>query len=416
MSTDFPEPSYIHNFKVVGHSDQGGRPDAVQVMVNKGFAYVGHLFSNGFSVIDVRDPKKPMPVGYVPCPNNTWNLHLQTYDDLLLVVHARNMWAQPELADERNYYKGSADFNQRMRSEDRNWSAGMAVYDISKAGQPRQIGFMPIEGGGLHRLWYVGGRWAYASALIDGFSDYIFITIDLADPANPKEAGRFWLPGMNLDAGETPNWPTADGRYGCHHGLVSGDIAYCAWRDAGIAVVDIADRGAPKLITHKTWSPPFQGGTHNCLPLPERDLLLVLDEAVLDNMEDGMKPIWVFDNRLPENPVSISTFPLPDDTDYLKIGGHFGPHNVYENRPDAFVSETTIFSTYQNAGVRVFDISNEYHPREIAGFVPAPPTKAVDPRPNRPLVVHAADVFVDTNGLAYSTDFSVGLYILEYQG
>ena len=83
----------------------------------------------------------------------------------------------------------------------------MAVYDISKPAEPRQIGFMPVEGGGIHRIWYVGGRWAYASALLDGFTDYIFITIDMADPTKPREAGRYWLPGMNLAAGETPNWP-----------------------------------------------------------------------------------------------------------------------------------------------------------------------------------------------------------------
>jgi len=45
--------------------DQGGRPDGVQLMVNNGFAYVGHMFSKGFSVIDVRDPRNPMPVTYV---------------------------------------------------------------------------------------------------------------------------------------------------------------------------------------------------------------------------------------------------------------------------------------------------------------------------------------------------------------
>ncbi len=97
-------------------------------------------------------------------------------------------------------------------------------------------------------------------------------------------------------------------------------------------------------------------------------------------------------------------------------GGHFGPHNVYENRPGNFVSEDLIFTTYQNAGVRVFDIRNQYAPVEVGAYVQAAPTKLVDPRPNRPLVLHAADVFVDKNGLVYATDFSVGLYILEYNG
>ena len=132
-AADIPKPAYAHNMRAIGHSDQGGRPDAVQVMVNKGHAYVSHLFSNGFSVIDVRDPKNPKAVGYFPCPENTWNLHCQTHDDLLLVVHAKNMWAQPELADERNYYKGKTDFHAQSEAKGkRNWSAGMAVYDISK--------------------------------------------------------------------------------------------------------------------------------------------------------------------------------------------------------------------------------------------------------------------------------------------
>jgi branched-chain amino acid transport system ATP-binding protein len=77
----------------------------------------------------------------------------------------------------------------------------LVVYDISQAGNPRQIAFMPVSGSGLHRLWYTGGRWAYASALIEGFSDFIFITIDMGDPKRPIIAGRFWLPGMNLAAG-----------------------------------------------------------------------------------------------------------------------------------------------------------------------------------------------------------------------
>ena len=43
--------------------------------------------------------------------------------------------------------------------------------------------------------------------------------------------------------------------------------------------------------------------------------------------------------------------------------------------------------------------------------------KLVDPRPNRPVVLHSADVFVDANGLCYCTDWSgAGLYIMEYQG
>src|SRR5215471_11353427 len=73
MSNALPTPQYARNMKLIGHSDQGGRPDAVQVMVERGFAYVGHLFANGFSVIDVRDPRNPKPGEYFPAPPNIWN-------------------------------------------------------------------------------------------------------------------------------------------------------------------------------------------------------------------------------------------------------------------------------------------------------------------------------------------------------
>ena len=416
-SQDLPKPDYAKNMKLIGYTDQGGRPDGVQIMVNKGYAYVGHMFSKGFSVIDVRDPKDPRAANYIAAPANTWNIHLQVHDDLLLVIHAKDMFAATEFADERAYYKGA--LGQKVGTAEakrvRDWSAGLAIYDVSKPEAPRQIGFMAVEGGGINRVWYVGGRWAYASVLLDGFTDYIFITIDFSDPANPREAGRWWIPGMNQAAGEIPSWqPTR--RYGLHHPIVHGDTAYCAWRDAGMVVLDIADRAKPKLIVHRNWSPPYGGGTHNCLPLPDRDLLVVLDEAVLDHQEDGLKLTWVFDNRVPSNPVSIATFPTPAEADYKAKGAHFGPHNIHENRPGSFVSSKLIFATYQNAGVRVFDISDAFAPKEAGAWVPPQPARLADTRPNRARIIQSADVFVDSAGLIYCTDYNAGMYILEYQG
>jgi len=152
------------------------------------------------------------------------------------------------------------------------------------------------------------------------------------------------------------------------------------------------------------------------VPLPDRDLLVVLDEAVLDHQEDGLKLIWLFDNRASQNPVSISTCPTPEEADYKSKGGHFGPHNIHENRPDSFTSSTLIFATYQNAGIRVFDISNQFAPREVGCLVPPQPRSLADTRPNRARVIQSADVFVDAAGLIYATDYNAGLYILEFKG
>lgn len=66
-----PFLEYSRNMRLIGHSDQGGRPDGVQLMVHRGFAYIGHMVSQGFSVVDVRDPTRPTTVNYIAAPPGT---------------------------------------------------------------------------------------------------------------------------------------------------------------------------------------------------------------------------------------------------------------------------------------------------------------------------------------------------------
>jgi hypothetical protein len=115
---------------------------------------------------------------------------------------------------------------------------------------------------------------------------------------------------MNRAAGERPAWPEGR-RFALHHALVAGDTAYACWRDGGFTILDVAHPLTPRLAAHRNWVPPYGGGTHSALPLPDRDLLIVADEAVADSEADGRKRVWVFDIRAPANPISISTFPVP---------------------------------------------------------------------------------------------------------
>ena len=147
----------------------------------------GHMFSGGFSVLDVRDPRNPKPVNFVPAPPNTWSLHLQAHDDLLLVINGQYLYSDPKLQDESVYYSGSMAEKTRVAAGERGYAAGIRIFDISDRPNPREISFLPIEGVGAHRIWYVGGRWAYASALVEGFIDTILLTIDLADPSKPED-------------------------------------------------------------------------------------------------------------------------------------------------------------------------------------------------------------------------------------
>jgi hypothetical protein len=401
------EPHTNATLRHLGYSDQGGRPHGIQIMVHNDHAYIGQARYGGFSIVDVTNPREPRPAGFVETAAGTLNIHLQTHDNLLLVIDSANLFSvygSPEA-----YYSqsmggwSSKSFGQRGV----DFMAGMRVYDISAPTEPRQIGYLEIEGLGLHRIWYDGGRYAYASALLDGYSDHILLIIDMSDPSHPVEAGRWWIPGMWRAGNETPAWTS--GRVALHHAVVADGIAYGSWRDGGLTIVDVHEPARPVLLAHRNWRPPFGGGTHSALPLPDRDLLIEADEAVLEDCADGTKYVWVFDVREKSNPISIATFPVPSERDYCAIGGKFGPHNMHENRTGSFQSSEIIFVTYQNAGLRVFSIANPFRPEEIAAFVPSPPPGLDPPRP-----IASADVFVDRRGLVYLTDAASGLHILEF--
>ena len=401
------------NIKFVSHSDLGGRGDGVQVMVHRGYAYVGHGFSNGITTLDVRDAKNPKVVDFIACPPGTRALHLQTHENLLLAINGPSVWTMQQFQTDKDYFGGSpAD---RLKGTGNQFTAGIRVYDISRPAKPAEIGFMPVDGLGPHRIWYVGGRYAYASIHFADFSDHILAIIDMSDPRKPQIVGRCWIPGMWRGGGETPTWPTGR-RFALHHALVAGNIAYGAWRDGGLTVMDVADPAKPKILAHRNTNPPFGGGTHSPLPLPDRNLLVVADEPTSANCKDGLRYLWMYDVREPSNPVSIATFPQPAEADFCAKGGFFGAHNLHENRPGAFQSSKLIFATFYNAGVRVYDIENAFQPKEIAYYVPANPAKMMDPRPNRPQVIQSADCFVDRNGLMVVTDPNAGLNILQFEG
>ena len=405
-------PDAIRNFELVGHTDLGGMGDASQIMVAKGHAYVGHRISRGISVVDVRDPRNPKTVNFLPVHPHSWSIHLQAHGDLLLGIEEFDF---KSTISQKDYYATSIrdmhSSNFGVRGVD--YSAGMRVYDISDPARPRAIGFLEVEGLGIHRIWWVGDRYAYASAILDGFTDHILIIIDLIDPTNPVEVGRWWMPGMWKSGGETQ---VPGARVALHHAVVVDDVAYGCWRDGGLTLIDVKDKSSPKLIAHRNWSPPYGGGTHSALPLPDRGLLVVADEAVVDIDKEQYKHTWVFDIREPSNPVSISTFPVPSDIDYVKKGGQFGPHNLHENRPGTFQSSNIVFATYQNAGLRVFDITNPYRPEEVGYFVPPAPSSWFEPMRQRKKVIHSGDLFVAADGLTYLSDYDAGVYILQWKG
>ena len=410
-SPPIPPQGIGKRIKHVSYSDQGGRPDAVQVMVNRRHVYVGHMFSNGVTVLDASNPRNLKPVQYFALGDFTRTHQLQTANDLMLLANGANIVAMQSYDSQRGYFENNLVDSITNRKKFRS---GLSIHDISR-GEMKEIAFLEIPGFGINRTHWTGGRYAYVSAHFDGFTDHILCVVDLNNITKPEIVSRWWLPGMNRAAGEKPALPQGR-RAALHHMLTAGNLGYGSWRDGGLTVHDIGDPRNPKLLSHINWSPPFPGGTHTALPLPGRNLAVVADEANAEKCAKGTFHTFVLDMRAPQNPVPIATLPTPRDRDYCAAAGTFGPHNLHENRPGSMQSEETIFATYNNAGVRVFDIKDAFAPKELAYWVPPTPKKLIDPRPKVSLAAKTADLYVMPDGLMFVTDWNAGLNVLQYEG
>ena len=412
--TDKPVPpqGIGHRIKHISYSDQGGRPDGVQVMYNRKHVYVGHMFSDGVTVLDASNPRALKAVGFFSAGAGTRTHQMQNHGDILLLANGANIVAMQSYDGQRGYFENNLVDSITNRKKFRS---GLSIHDISKPSELREIAFLEMPGFGINRIGWQGGRYAYVSAHFDGFTDHILCVVDLKEITKPEIVAKWWLPGMNRAAGETPTNPKGK-RYALHHMLTDGKLGYGAWRDGGLTIHDISDPTNPKLLSRLNWSPPFPGGTHTPLPLPGRQLAVVLDEANAQKCAKGLFHSFVLDVRSPENPVTISTLPTPSDRDYCSSPGTFGPHNLHENRPGSFQSEDLIFATYNNAGVRIFDIKNQFAPKEVAYWVPPVPKKLIDPRPNIALDAKTADLYVTAEGLMFVSDWNAGMHVLEYKG
>src|SRR6478609_3401505 len=91
----------------VSYSDQGGRPDGVQIMVNRRHIYVGHMFSDGVTILDATDPRRLKPVGFFTAGTNTRTHHLQVSDDLLLLANGANIVAMQSYDNMRGYFENA---------------------------------------------------------------------------------------------------------------------------------------------------------------------------------------------------------------------------------------------------------------------------------------------------------------------
>ncbi|MBI3325197.1 MAG: hypothetical protein HYZ81_00630 [Nitrospinae bacterium] len=392
--------------RLIGHHDLGGFGNGGEGLGlqrtrdGRRVLYIAHESApKNFTVIDVTDPSQPRMLAQKELPHREMRSNsLDVVGDLLVVAYQT---ARPGLTP-----------------------AGVELFDVSDPTNPRSIAFFDRSGPhsrGTHCLWFVDGQYMHLSSGAPDFvptsprDDQFHTIVDVRNPTKPVEVGRWWLPGTRQgdDAPPPTRHKRLDSGFRTHNTNVypqRPDRAYVGYIDGGIVILDIADMAHPKLISRLDYHPPLPGFTHTVVPLFERGLLIVTDEATRPRGEDWPKLTWVVDASEETNPVIVGSLPLPPVEEFVKRGARFGAHNIHENHPvpTAFRSDTLVFGAFFSMGVRVYDVSNPFHPEEVGYYVPPAP-------PGSPLgAIQMNDVYDDERRMIYAIDrISGGLYILE---
>jgi hypothetical protein len=399
-------PPAARNMRLLAHDELNGFGNCGEGMAiqltrdGRRILWLAHESApTNVTAVDVTEPRKPAVVFQSELPHREMRSNsLDLVGDLLVVAYQT---ARPGLTP-----------------------AGFEIFDVGDPVRPRPVGFFDASGPasrGVHHLWFVDGHYVHLSGGAADFTprnrkdDQCYRIVDVREPSRPREVGRWWLPGTRDGDPEPPppRHPAFDTGFRAHNTNVyprRPDRAWIGYIDGGAIVLDIADMARPRLVSRWDYHPPLPGFTHTLLPLFDRSLLVVSDEATADAGADWPKLVWVLDARDEANLVPLATCPLPPVADHAGRGGRYGAHNLHENRPapGSWVSERYVVGTFFNGGVRVFDLSDPFRPEEAAYYVPEAP------RRQRQGAVQLNDVFVDERGLVYTVDrFTGGLYVLE---
>lgn len=400
MKQAIPEGYFAENVEALGYHDLDGKPAfklALQEVNGSWFLYAAHLWHRGWSVLDVTDPTTPEVTAYVPGPENTWTIQIQ-------VAAGKMITGLERIAPGWGGMEGKP------------FSEGFLTWDISEPTKPRLLGQFRTGSSGTHRNFYDGGHVVHAAAGALGFDRKIYRLVDIADPANPREIGRFYLPEQADGAVKTGL------KLSCHGPAhVEGNRAYLSYGDGGGIIVDLSDPTHPKMIGQIAFHGMTSSqGIHTFLPLPKRKLALINDEAIQENGDEDLNLAGLVDISDESRPRLISLFPLPQPPagsgfeNFYRKGGRFGPHNQHHPNHQACLEDRDdiAYLTYFNAGLRVYDIRDARMPKEVAYFVPPDPKVRIGTKPGR-LVAQTEDVLVDRRGCIYISHKNQGIYILR---
>ena len=294
----------------------------------RAIAIVGRV--DGTSFVDITDPSRPIYLGDLPktagAPGSFWR-EIKTYKHYAYIVSdgARNHGMQIFDLDRLRGVRTPQTF-----TEDAHYSLAHSVHDIVA---DTVSGFMYLTGsnsggemcgGGLHM-------------------------VDVHDPLHPKFAGCFSDP----QTGRQGTGYTHDAQCVVYHGPTTkyqGRQICFGWNETHLSIADVTDKAHPVAISRATY--PNVGYAHQGWLTDDHRYAYEDDELdEIQGLVDGTRTL-IWDVSDLDNPV---------------LAGQYISKNKATDHNLWLVGNTMYQSNYVS-GLRVLDITDRLHPKEIGFF------------------------------------------------
>jgi hypothetical protein len=419
--------SQVKNFEIVGHSYFRGPwlvPGAPGAGVNTlricgNIAYLAGYNPTvyGVLIVDIADPAKMQVLSFIPANAGTRSAYLRADCDrkVLAIGHSSH-------PDNPNKPVGGQA------------KTGLTLHDVTDPRQPKLLSEFVNKGGQTHGM-EMDDKYVYLCGTMDASKrrNEEVIIIDYTIPEAAKVAGTFHVTGQHQ--GETfssmnqknPNGLT-DQFITCHEIIKDGNRLYLAYRDAGIIILDITDPTKPVEIGNLDYVPPYNGdpgvplgccpGGHTAAPVPHvgkplPSLLILTDEHF--SCPPGF--VQIVDISNPKAMMVLSNIQIEGITDqYDHAAGKFickaGQQSAHLPWFDPRGHGALFYQAWYDQGLRAFDISNPFRPKEVGYFIS--PDFSIPQQVGR----HTREAYTDpATNLIYVTDGNGGgVTVLRYTG
>jgi hypothetical protein len=425
-----------HNARLVGFHNLQARSAYHGVIQNQGgrwIAYIGHhdgikrnpltgaAEENGNSIVDVTNVRNPIYLHHLPAVGGSQMVQVCSGDEL------------PE-GDPGKYYL--------LRT---NGDSGHQIYDVTDPRNPIFVVDVTTGLDGTHKNWWeceTGIAYLVADLQPEGWTtDRGLKIFDLSNPEHPVFIRNFGMVGSEPGATEPPVRDP-----GIHEPTRLGDRVYLAYGTSGEGALQIIDRdlllgGDPDDLVGPVIAqlnmPDYWGGhtawAMHDVDLPEyelfeegtpRDFVILTSESTSNSCQEPHHHMtFMVDVTHEEFPFPVANYQVPESEGlFCDRGGRFGTHSQNWSYTDVFYKKLVVFS-YFNAGARMVDVRDPYHPKEVAFYIPAttPDTEErcaeIDGIEECFFAIQTNNVEVDERGFVYLFDrANTGLHIVELTG